>query len=1126
MRKKISCDTYPGGSVMFKSGKRCLLSFLILAGCLAILPLHLFAASTGQVKGVLTDDKTGEAIFGASVLVVGKNTGANSDFDGKFLIKRLDPGTYTLRISHLEYNTVEIQDVIINSDITSEQNLKMSKKVSELDKTIVVTGEIDRLGLTEVGNQVIMGREEIETAPVTTVDELLTAVSGVVTNNAGEVFIRGGRAFEVGYIVDGVPMGDPLGGLGQSGANLSLVSGSIQEFTVIKDGFDPEYGNALSGIVKIKTQTGSKDVTRLNMQYITDDFGNDDLNKYSINMDYVRFKLSGPDPIFKNKILPALGINALEDKELTYFFYAEMDKNDGDYQYDRFDSDITAREFSSFNVLGFDVPNRKYNNYYWMGNIKFRPVQSMSVIVSYKNSQTRQTLFAWDYRYSAQTAPIHVNKWSTFSFEVSQQVSPNMNYEFIGSYSENGTTQKPGDPNNPEQGLNPDQFNFDYEWERYDDRNGNGVYDAPEPVINLFPDTTDYGTNFTGAAYTLGEFNFEQNTQGATAEFSDFRFNDNGILDNLEGEPYIDLNGNGVWDQGDYLHDKNGNGVLDANLESHINKRTPEPYTDGDSVIGEPFTDLNGNNVYDPGTDIFIKSVGPDNDDLNHDGLHNGPLSPWQEGIPYLDRNGNGLFDAPNLKYDIGEPFEDVNGNGVWDGGGSRSFYDPNTFSETSIWHNRKVETMRGELKVFWQLGNHELKVGAALQKEDLLFQEIEKPYLQYTGRPDGGPYPDRGAFRDMFSYDPWGGQVYFRDKLEYGSMIASLGFRWDFFIQDKNDLVEVARNDDLGSGIILGDRQKFSPRIGFSYPISDKAKVHFNYGHFFQRPALTYVYQRNTASASLNTVIGNYNLDYMKTIQYSFGVKYAMSENYSLDLSGYFKDEFDKINQKSVRVGGLFRQQYQNSDYGRGRGFEITLDKRGGGYVNGLVSYSYAFAFGKASQTNAAYLTDFENSRDPLDEAPLDNDVRHSLKTSIQVFIPNTVKPKLFGLPIPNGWSMNVQMFFESGRPFTPGRDYPDVNADLGENIQRNSLRKPAILNFDVRFSKDFKIVGLDNKFIVQIENIFDNININSVYPNTGRPDTEASLSGVIHGGTAFDNNPSNYDYGRQIRLGIEVNL
>ncbi len=1113
---------------MFESGKRRFLSFLILAGCLAILPLHLFAASTGQVKGVLTDKETGEPVYGASVMVVGTSFGALSDFDGKFLIKRLDPGTYTLRISHLEYNIVEVDNVLITSDLTNEQNLKLSKKVTDIGKTIKVVAVHDILNKFNTSNDVVIGREQIESAPVTTVDELLTQITGVVTNNSGEVFIRGGRAFEVGYIVDGVPMGDPLGGLGQSGAALSLVSGSIQEFTVIKDGFDPEYGNALSGIVKIKTQVGSKDVTRLNMQYITDDFGNKSLNKYSQNMDYIRFKLSGPDPIFKSKILPALGINFLEDKELTYFFYAEMEKNDGDYQYDRYDTDITARRYSTLNILGFDVPSRKYNNYFWMGNIKFRPVQNMSVILSYKNSQTRQTLFDWNYRYSAATAPFHVNKWQTLSLEVSQQINKNMNYEFIGSYSENGTTQKPGDPKNPGNGLDPDQYKYDYEWERYDDKNGNGVYDAPEPIINLFPDTTDYGVNVTGADYTLGEFNLEVNSQGATAVFSDFRFNDNGILDSLEGEPFIDLNGNGVWDEGDFLHDKNGNGLLDAELESHINKRTPEPYVDGDLVIGEPFTDLNGNKVYDPGIDIFIKSVGDDNMDLNHDGIHNGPESMWQEGVPYSDRNGNGLYDFPNSRYDVGEPFTDVNGNGVWDGGGTRSFYDPNTFSEDAIWHNRNVETLRGELKIFWQLGNHELKLGGALQREDLLYQEIEKPYLQYTGRPDNGPFPGRGSFRDMFAYDPWGGQVYFRDKLEYGSMIASLGFRWDFFIQDKNDLVEVARNDDFGSGIILGDRQKISPRIGFSYPISDKAKVHFNYGHFYQRPALTYMYQRNTASASLNTVIGNFNLDYMKTIQYSFGVKYAMSENYSLDLSGYFKDEFDKISAQSVRVGttGLTRQQYINSDYGRGRGFEMTLDKRGGGYVNGLVSYTYAFAYGKASQTNSDYQTDFELSRDPLDEAPLKNDVRHSLKTSIQVFIPSTVKPKLFGLSIPNGWSMDVQMFFESGRPFTPSNDYPHINTNLGESIQRNSLRKPSILNFDVRFTKDFKIIGLDNKFILQVENVFDNINVNTVYDKTGRADTNNNLSNVVHGGTAYDNDPSNYDYGRQIRLGVEINL
>ncbi len=1108
------------------SGKqRLLLCILLMGGIFALLPLNLFAAATGKIIGQLLDAETKEPVIGASVMVVGTRRGAVTDFDGRYIIGQIEPGTYSVRITHLDYDAVTVTDVFVKSDINSDVSRELSKKVTDLGVEIVVKDERDILNIREVSNEITISKEAIQTQPVSTVDDLLTQVTGVVTNKEGEIFIRGGRAFEVAYIVDGVPLGDPLGGLGQAGANLSLVSGSIQEFTVIKDGFDPEYGDALSGIVKITTQTGQKDVTRFNLQYMTDDFGNEDLNKYSRNYDYVRMSVSGPDPFLRTKIFPALGLNFLEDKELTYYLYAEVDKDDGIYQYQSYDTPITSRSDGSFNLLGIDIPDRRFNRYYWMSNVKFRPTQNLKILFSYKDREMRYTLWDWSFRYSAASAPVRVQNWRSVSLEVSQSISKDMNYEAIVSYSEDALTQKPGDPNNPGHGLDPDQFVFDYQWEDFLDRNQNGVYDPPEPIINLFPDTTDYGTDFYGPDYTRGEALLDINTQGASTDVSDFRFNDNGYVDMLEGEPFVDLNGNGVWDEGDYLYDRNGNGLLDGELINHIGTSTPEPYIDGDSVLGEPFIDVNANNVYDAGIDIFVMGVGDDNMDLNHDGRHNGPNEPWEPGIPYLDRNGNGLYDPRNYSYDTGEPFTDLNGNGIWDGGGS-TFLDPGSFSDSAVWHSRETKTYRGEIKVFWQLGNHELKGGFAMKQEDFIYREIQRPYMPYTGRPDGGPYPDRGAFRDMFAYNPWSGTVYFRDKLEYGSMIASLGFRWDFFIQDKNDLVEVARNDDLGSGIIYGDRQKLSPRIGFSYPISDKAKVHFNYGHFFQRPSLQYMYQRNTASVSLNTVVGNYNLDYQKTIQYSFGVKYAMSENYSLDISGYFKDEFDKINSASVRVGGLTRTQYRNSDYGRSRGFEFSLEKRGGGYVNGLISYTYAFAFGKASQTNENYMTDFENSRVPLDEAPLDNDVRHNLKANIQVYVPNTVKPHLFGLPIPNGWSMDIQTFVESGRPFTPSSRYPNINTDIGEDIQRNSLRMPAVISFDVRFTKNFKVFGMDNQFIVWVENIFDNRNVTFVYRNTGRPDTRQNDGTNVRGGTAYDNDPYNYDYGRQIRFGLEINL
>jgi len=190
------------------------------------------------------------------------------------------------------------------------------------------------------------------------------------------------------------------------------------------------------------------------------------------------------------------------------------------------------------------------------------------------------------------------------------------------------------------------------------------------------------------------------------------------------------------------------------------------------------------------------------------------------------------------------------------------------------------------------------------------------------------------------------------------------------------------------------------------------------------------------------------------------------------------------------------------------------------------MVSYTYAFAFGKASQTNEDYLSEFELSREPLSEAALSNDIRHSLKSGIQVFVPSTVKPRLFGLPIPNGWSMSFETIIESGAPFTPNRDFPNISSAAGEDIQRNSMRKPSTILFDVRFTKDFALVGIDYKFIIWVENLFDNRNVDVVYSATGRADSQQNISGVILGGTDFDLNPANWDYGRQVRVGLEMQL
>jgi hypothetical protein len=84
----------------------------------------------------------------------------------------------------------------------------------------------------------------------------------------------------------------------------------------------------------------------------------------------------------------------------------------------------------------------------------------------------------------------------------------------------------------------------------------------------------------------------------------------------------------------------------------------PEPYRDGDSVLGEPFVDIDGNGVYDDTIDLF--------QDLNGNGKYDGPNDPWLPGTPYEDINANGQYDPPNGRYDLGEPFCDLDGDSVW----------------------------------------------------------------------------------------------------------------------------------------------------------------------------------------------------------------------------------------------------------------------------------------------------------------------------------------------------------------------------------------------------------------------------------------------------------------------------
>lgn len=91
-----------------------------------------------------------------------------------------------------------------------------------------------------------------------------------------------------------------------------------------------------------------------------------------------------------------------------------------------------------------------------------------------------------------------------------------------------------------------------------------------------------------------------------------------------------------------------------------------EHYVDGDSSLGEPFTDLNGNARRDQNEPF---------EDFNWNGKYDAPSDPWTPGIPYVDRNDNGTFEYPNDVWEEGELFLDLDGNGMCSQAETLTFY-------------------------------------------------------------------------------------------------------------------------------------------------------------------------------------------------------------------------------------------------------------------------------------------------------------------------------------------------------------------------------------------------------------------------------------------------------------------
>ncbi len=354
----------------------------------------IWPQAKGSITGRIIDADTKAGLPGVNVLVKGTYQGAATDVEGNFIIPSLNPGDYTLQISMIGYTMVQKTGVKVTAGQTNALTVELVSTVLALGQEVTVIGSRPLFNIDETATRRTLSSGELEKTTLKNVQDIVASQVGVVKSD-DEIHIRGGRSYENAFLLDGISVQDPLSG---TGFGLRMSTEAIQEVEVITGGFNAEYGQAMSGVVDVKTKEGGIDFHG-SVSYKRDHLGNFDQDipvigtfssksPFSFNTDVFELSLYGPEPL-SHYILPAIGLKL--PGELYFFTNGYMFLSD-DF------TKIAAKQLYSSTFYGTKFAPRQENNWSGIYKLTWRISPAHKLIASYnqsvainQNTQTLQT---------------------------------------------------------------------------------------------------------------------------------------------------------------------------------------------------------------------------------------------------------------------------------------------------------------------------------------------------------------------------------------------------------------------------------------------------------------------------------------------------------------------------------------------------------------------------------------------------------------------------------------------------------------------------------------------------------------------------------------------------------------
>lgn len=215
----------------------------------------LYAQNKVQLSGKITDEASGEALYGASIYIKETASGVISSANGAYTVS-LVPGTYNLKINFLGYEPKIMQ---VKLEKSMRMDIKLTSNLNALSEVVVREKRGNRQITRNTMSSVTMSIESIKNIPTlmgeADVIKALQLLPGVIMASEGSsgFSVRGGSPDQNYILLDGSTVYNPSHAMGF----FSVFNNDIvQNVTIYKGDMPSQYGGRLSSVVDVEMRQG------------------------------------------------------------------------------------------------------------------------------------------------------------------------------------------------------------------------------------------------------------------------------------------------------------------------------------------------------------------------------------------------------------------------------------------------------------------------------------------------------------------------------------------------------------------------------------------------------------------------------------------------------------------------------------------------------------------------------------------------------------------------------------------------------------------------------------------------------------------------------------------------------